>query len=106
MKDWLQGFEIFSTTPYAIAVAIIACIAKQAFQGWQGFVAFVRKLIVCIFVGMILGWCLEGEPYTYEIKGAIIGGGAFASDTIIEPLLRKIVSLINNWHGSIKERNE
>lgn len=106
MKDWLQGFEIFSTTPYAIAIAIIACIAKQAYQGWQGAVVFIRKLIVCIFVGMMLAWCLEGTAYTDGIKGAIIGGGVFASDTIIDPLLRKIVSLINNWHGSIRGGNE
>lgn len=98
MKDIYQGFEIFLSAPFAIAVSIVATIAKQAHHGWQGSKKFIRELIINIFVGMMLAWGMDGSGYPMGLQGAIIGGGAFAASTLIDPFLNKLVSLINEWH--------
>lgn len=102
MKNIWDGFEIFNTAPWAICIAIIACIAKQAHHGWQGTKTFIRELIICIFMGMLLAWWLEGSGYPMGMQGAIIGGGAFAGGSLIDPLFRKAISMIENWHGKVK----
>lgn len=108
MKDFLQSFEIFSSVTSAIIIGILASIAKQAHHGWQGFWNFIRELIICIFVGMILGWGLEGSSYSQGLQYAIIAGGSFSAGTLIDPLFKKIISLINdfNWKYLISNKKD
>lgn len=97
MKNFLQSFEIFSSVTSAIVIGILASIAKQAHHGWQGFWNFIRELVICCFVGMILGWGLEGSGYSQGLQYAIIAGGSFSAGTLIDPLFKKIISMINEF---------
>ena len=99
MKDWLQGFEIFSNALFPTVLAIIACIARQAHHGWQGVRVFVRELIICSFMGVVIFWSLDYADFPPTVDAAITSGGAFASLTIIDAVMDKLVALIRDWHG-------
>lgn len=103
-NEIFAGFEVFKNALLPIVLAIIACIARQAHHGWKGLAIFIRELIICMFMGMFISWSLDYTEFAPTVRAAIISGGAFASVTIIDPLLKKIVSLIENWHGNIKDR--
>lgn len=112
MKDLWQSVEIFSSATSAIVIAVLACIAKQAHHGWKGARTFLRELIVCIFVGMILGWGLEGSGYSQGLQNAIIAGGSFSAGTLIDPLFKKLLALIDEfnlnwkWPGSNRKDDD
>lgn len=99
MKDWLQGFEIFSNALLPTALAVAACIARQAHHGWQGVRVFVRELIICSFMGVVIFWGLDYADFPPTVDAAITSGGAFASLTIIDAVMDKLMDLIRNWHG-------
>lgn len=106
MKDIWQSFEVFYDAPLPIALAIIACIARQAHHGWQGLRVLVRELIICMFMGMVISWSLDYTVFSDSVRAAIISGGSFASVTLIDPLLKKAISMIENWHGRMKGGGE
>lgn len=100
MKDYLEGFEIFLTAAFPTAIAIIACIARQAFHGWQGTSNFIRELILCIFFSVLTAWALDYFPenlLSSQVRGAIIGATGFSSVTLVNPFLNRLTKIISEW---------
>lgn len=97
MKDIWQGFEVFSNALFPTVLAILSCIVRQAYYGWKGVRVFIRELIICSFMGIVIYWSLDYADFPETVDAAITSGGAFASLPIIDAMLTKVIDIIKSF---------
>lgn len=107
MTDYLQDFEVFGVAVLPLILGTVAALVRQAQYGWRGVGRFIRELVICCFMSVIIFWGLDYFALQPTVKCAISTGCSFASMTLIEALTAKITRVIRDYRvPGVEEKPE
>lgn len=98
MNDIFKDFEIFGMALLPFVLSIGACLTRQARHGWQGVRNFIKELIICSFMGIIIYWGLDYFNLPPTVDAAITSGCSYASLVLLDALTDKMASFVRGFH--------
>lgn len=98
MKDIFEGFDIFARAFLPFVLGFGACLARQAHHGWQGVRTFIRELITCCFMGIVVFWGLDYYDLPQTVDAAITSGGAYAGMVLLDAITARCISIVRDFN--------
>ena len=97
MKEYFEGFEVFGLSLLPMLLGAIACLVRQAQYGWRGARQFLRELVICCFMSVLVFWGLDYFTLAPTVQSALSTACAFSSMTLIEALTKKLTRVIRDY---------